>query len=84
MTLFIDPINQTSMAPSLPLSRVIASKNSLDAYGERLLTRKIDEASSIGFLTHNFSKAHHMTETFKDINAALVAENNRNASVSLD
>jgi hypothetical protein len=60
---------------------VIASKNSLNAYGESLLARKIDETATSGFISHNVSKAHHMAETFKDIHAALVAKNNKNISV---
>jgi nephrocystin-4 len=57
--------------PSLPLNRVIASKSSLDAYGERLLSVKLDQATANGLISHNMSKAHHMTETFKDIHVAL-------------
>jgi hypothetical protein len=58
----------------MPLTRVIASKNSLNAFGENLLARKIDETTQNGFISHNLSKAHHMTEIFKDIHTALVAQ----------
>ncbi|CAF0840751.1 unnamed protein product [Brachionus calyciflorus] len=67
-----DPIKETSLAPALPYTRVIASKSAINSFGEqRLLSRKIDETNSKGFISHNFSKAHHMTDTFKDIHAAL-------------
>lgn len=46
--------------------------------GEQLLTKKIDETTAHGFLSHQISKAHHMTETFKDIHAALASTNNKN------
>ena len=72
----IDAINETSLAPALPMSRIVASKSSLDAFGESLLARKIDEITPHGFLSHHLTKAHHMAETFKDIHVALVAKNN--------
>ena len=78
-----DPIKETSLAPALPYSRVIASKSSINAFGEqRLLSRKIDEPNSKGFITHNFSKAHHMTDTFKDIHAALSSKSAKSIDVS--
>lgn len=77
----LDSIMQTSLAPSLPHTRVIASKSSLNAFGENLLAKKIDEATIEGLTSHNMSKAHHMAETFKDIHAALVSKNNKHISV---
>jgi len=70
------------LAPALPVNRVIASKSSLNAYGEILLSKKIDEATSQGFISHHMSKAHHMAETFKDIHAALNSQSNKNISDS--
>lgn len=35
-----------------------------------------------GMISHNFSKAHHMAETFKDIHAALVSSKHQNLSDS--
>jgi hypothetical protein len=68
-----DNIHMTSLAPSLPHSRVIASKNSLNAFGQDLRERKIDECTHEGMISHNYSKAHHMTDIFKDIHSSLVA-----------
>lgn len=73
----------TPIAPALPFSRVVASKTSLNAFGENLLARKIDEATARGYITHNISKAHHMTETFKDIHAALVSSSTSNKNISV-
>ena len=82
--LYLDPINQTSLAPYMPYTRVIASKTALTTMGEQLMTKRIDETTPDGFLSHHISKAHHMTETFKDIHAALASKNNnKNISVSL-
>ena len=78
---YLDPISSTSLAPSMPMTRVIASKSSLNAFGEQVLSRKIDEATSDGLISYNMSKAHHMAETFKDIHAALVAKNNKKIMV---
>lgn len=50
--------------------------------GEQLLTKRIDETTPEGFLTHHISKAHHMADTFKDIHAAIVTQNNKNISVN--
>jgi hypothetical protein len=79
----IDVINPTSLAPSLPFTRVVASKTSLNAFGEQILSRKIDESTNDGLISYNMSKAHHMAETFKDIHAALTAKNNRQLLVIL-
>ena len=49
-----------------------------------MLSRKIDESTSDGLISHNMSKAHHMAETFKDIHAALVAKNNKKLMVFLN
>lgn len=77
-----DPIKETSLAPSMPYTRVIASKSSINSFGEqKLLTRKIDETNSKGFITHNYSKAHHMTDTFKDIHAALSSKSSKSLAV---
>lgn len=71
------------MAPYMPYTRVIASKTALTTMGEQLMTKRIDETTPDGFLSHHISKAHHMTETFKDIHAALASKNNnKNISVS--
>ena len=78
-----DPIKETSLAPALPYTRVIASKSSIDSFGEhKLLSRKIDETNSNGFITHNFSKAHHMTDTFRDIHAALSNKSSKSLAVA--
>ena len=70
------------MAPVIPFSRVIVSKTTQNAIGQdNLLSCQIDEMTSNGFLTQNLSKAHHMTETFKDIHAALVSNGNKTISV---
>lgn len=53
----------------------------MNAFGQTKVSGKIDEATSDGLITHSFSKAHHMAETFKDIHAALVSEKNKNISV---
>ena len=66
----------------MPFTRVIASKNSLHPFGEDLLARKIDEQTHQGMISHYFSKAHHMTEVFKDIHTALMAQHNQNSGVS--
>ena len=68
--------------PSLPMTRVIASKSAMTAFGQTKITQKIDEATSDGLITHSISKAHHMADTFKDIHAALVSEKNKNLSVN--
>lgn len=70
--------------PALPQTRVIASKSALNAFGSTKVTQKIDEVTEDGLITHSFSKAHHMAETFKDIHAALVSEKNKNLSVRID
>ncbi len=67
----------------MPMTRVIASKSANDAFGQHKVTQRIDEATNDGFISHSFSKAHHMAETFKDIHAALVSEKNKSISVSL-
>ncbi len=65
------------------MTRVIASKSASDAFGHQKITQRIDEATADGLISHTFSKAHHMAETFKDIHAALVSEKNKNLSVSI-
>lgn len=50
--------------------------------GEQLMMKRIDETTPDGFLSHHISKAHHMTETFKDIHAALASKNMKNISDS--
>lgn len=70
------------MAPYIPFTRVIASKTALTSMGEQLMINRIDETTPDGFLSHQTSRAHHMTETFKDIHAALASKNNKNIAVS--
>jgi nephrocystin-4 len=68
------------LAPTISFSRVIASKISVNAFGKNLNTHKIDEITTQGFFSYNTSKACHMTETFKDIHAAIAAHGNKNLS----
>jgi hypothetical protein len=49
---------------------------------DKLLSRKLDEVTSKGFLTHNVAKANHMTETFKEIHVALASNPNLSRTVS--
>lgn len=74
-------LNSTSAAPPLPLNRLIASKSSLNASGtNEFATTTLDQKLKKSVSTI-LNKANHMTETFKDIHAALVSDNNRNRSV---
>ncbi len=68
-------------APTIPHTRVIASQSALNAFGKNVVAQRVDEATSNGLITHSFSKAHHMAETFKDIHAALVSDKNKNLLV---
>ena len=52
----------------------------MNSLGQQLMTKRIDETTPEGFLSHHISTAHHMADTFKDIHVALASKNNKNLS----
>ena len=63
----------------MPLNRIVASKPSIEAFGSTELSNTITDKQLKKTLS--LTKANHMTETFKDIHAALVSDNNTSRSV---
>ena len=72
--MYLENLDEINPPIPLPISRIIASKTVKNNCNDKLLTRKLDEVTSKGFITHNYAKANHMTETFKEIHVALASE----------
>ena len=82
ITILIEHLDEIDPPIPLPVSRIIASKTAKLSNADKLLSRKLDEVTSKGFLTHNIAKANHMTETFKEIHVALASTPNLIRTVS--